>query len=325
MKNIAIVCGGYSGEYQISVQSAEMVKNNLDNDKYNSYIIVIERDEWYYKDDNDKVHRVNKSDFTLDINNETIVFDGVFNSIHGTPGEDGKLLGYFDILNLPYTSCNMETSALTFNKYLCNRFAESIGVNVAKSFSFFIGDTINKEEVIEELGLAIFIKTTQSGASVGVSKVSSHDEFDIAVETAFKEDDRILIEEFLDGREFACGLYLKNKELNILPLAEVITENDFFDFEAKYSHGLAKEVTPPENLSIDDEVNIKATSSLLFNKLDCKGVVRIDYMLTENKLYLIEINTVPGMSEASILLKQVKAMGMTIPNLLDTLVENMFD
>ncbi len=155
--------------------------------------------------------------------------------------------------------------------------------------------------------------------------MSSADEFDTAIETAFKEDNRILIEEFLDGREFACGLYLKNKELNILPLAEVITENDFFDFEAKYTHGLAKEVTPPENLSLNDEVNIKDTSSLLFNKLDCKGVVRIDYMLTENKLYLIEINTVPGMSEASILLKQVKAMGMTIPNLLDTLVENMFD
>lgn len=325
MKNIAIVCGGYSGEYQISIQSAEMVKNNLDCNKYNSFVIVIERNEWYYYGDDNAKHIVNRADFTLNIQNEIIKFDGIFNSIHGTPGEDGILLGYFDLLNLPYTSCNMEISALTFNKYLCNKFVQSIGVNVAKSFSFLLDDKINKEEVVELLGLPLFVKPTKSGSSVGVSKVASYDDFDIAVEKAFAEDDRILIEEFIDGREFACGLFLKNKELNILPLAEIISKNDFFDFEAKYSHGHAEEITPPENLSTEHGIQIKTMSSLLFNKLNCKGVVRIDYILSKAGLYFIEINTVPGMSEASILLKQVEAMGMSKSQLLNIVVENMFD
>ena len=324
MKNIAIVCGGYSGEYNISVETAETVKNNLDSSKYVSYIIYIEKNGWYYRDKKNTSYRINITDFSLSLPEKTVKFDGIFNAIHGTPGEDGKILGYFDMLNIPYTSCNMEISALTFNKYLCNKFVQSIGVNVAKSFSFLSGENINKDEVIESLGLPLFIKPTKSGSSVGVSKVNNVGEFDKAVETAFKEDDRILIEEFIDGREFGCGLFLNNRSLNILPLTEIISKNDFFDYEAKYSGGQADEITPPVNLSIEDETGIKATSSLLFNALGCMGVVRIDYILSNSKLYFIEINTVPGMSKASIIPQQVEAMGMKVDQLFDIVVENMF-
>lgn len=325
MKNIAIVCGGYSGEYEISVQSAKMVKKNLDSSKYKSYIVVIEKDSWYYEDDTNKKHLVNKNDFTLNLSHHIIKFDGVFNAIHGTPGEDGKLLGYFDLLNIPYTSCEMDTSALTFNKYLCNNFVQSLGMNVAKSVSYLAGDNINKDEVISSLELPLFIKPARSGSSVGISKVGSADDFDNAVKKAFKADDRILIEEFIDGHEIACGLFLKNKELNILPLTEIISKNDFFDYEAKYTHGLADEITPPVNLTIEHETDIKAMSSLLYNKLGCKGVVRIDYILTETTLYFIEINTVPGLSPASIVPKQAEAMGITVAQLFNTVVENMFE
>lgn len=324
MKNIAIVCGGYSGEYQISVQSANMVKKNLDDNKYSPYVIVIEKDQWYYEDEDRNKHLIYKDDFSLKLKGQTIKFDGVFNAIHGTPGEDGKLLGYFDMLDIPYTSCGMDTSALTFNKYLCNSFVQSLGINVARSFSFVDGENINKNEVIGSLGLPLFIKPARSGSSVGISKVRSADDFDKAVDIAFKEDNRILIEEFIDGREMACGLFLKNGELNVLPLTEIISKNDFFDYEAKYTSGLADEITPPVNLAIEHETDIKAISSLLYNKLGCRGVVRIDYILTGTLLYFIEINTVPGFSPASIVPKQAEAMGITVAQLFNTVVESMF-
>lgn len=324
MKNIAIVCGGYSGEYQISVQSAEMVKKNLDCNKYKSYVIVIERDTWYHLDDSNNRHLINKNDFTLVLENSIIKFDGVFNAIHGTPGEDGKLLGYFDLLKIPYTSCEMDTSALTFNKYLCNKFVQSLGIDVANSYSFVNGDKIDKDDLVNSLGLPVFIKPARSGSSVGISKVNSMTEFDRAVELAYKTDDRILIEETIVGREIACGLYLKNNELVVLPLTEIISKHDFFDYEAKYTAGLADEITPPDNLSIDHETDIKAISSLLYHKLGCKGIVRIDYILSETTLYFIEINTVPGLSPVSIVPKQAEAMGITVAQLFNTVVENMF-
>ncbi|MAE07767.1 MAG: D-alanine--D-alanine ligase [Bacteroidetes bacterium] len=325
MKNIAIVCGGYSGEYQISVQSAEMVKKNLDNNKYKTYIIFIEKYQWYFKNVDNIHHKIDKSDFSLKLDSDIIKFDGVFNAIHGTPGEDGKLLGYFDLLSIPYTCCNMDTSALTFNKYLCNSFVRSIGIKVAQSFSFLEGEFINKDLVLDSLGLPVFIKPVRSGSSVGISKVTAVDDFDLAVTKAFKTDNRILIEETIIGREIACGLFLKNKELNIFPLTEIISKNDFFDYEAKYTAGLAEEITPPHNLDIEQETDIKAISSLLYNKLDCKGVVRIDYILTESELYFIEINTIPGFSQASIIPRQAKAMGIPISAVFNTIVENMFE
>jgi len=325
MKNIAIVCGGFSGEYSISIESAKMVKKHLNQLLYNSYVIVIKEDSWYHEDETENKYPVNKDDFSLKINNKKIIFDGVFNAIHGTPGEDGKLLGYFDMLKIPYTSCETDTSALTFNKYLCNSYVKTLGVNIAKSFSFIKGEYINKSEIIEALGLPLFIKPSRSGSSVGISKVTKASEFDKAINKAFNTDNRILVEEFVDGREIACGLFLKNKKLIVLPLTEITSKNDFFDYEAKYTKGLAQEVTPPENLDIEHEIEIKALSSLLYNKLGCKGIVRIDFILKKSELFFIEINTVPGLSPASIVPKQAEAMGITIGELFDTVIANMFE
>jgi D-alanine-D-alanine ligase len=201
---------------------------------------------------------------------------------------------------------------------------QSIGINVANSFSFLAGESINKDEVINSLGLPIFIKPARSGSSVGISKVSKVEDFDAAIEKAFITDNRILIEEFIDGREMACGMFLKNDKLVVLPLTEIISKNDFFDYEAKYTNGMADEVSPPVNLGTEQEIDIKALSSLLYNKLDCRGIVRVDYILTNNELYFIEINTVPGLSPASIVPKQAEAMGIPIGELFNTVVENMF-
>lgn len=324
MKNIAIICGGFSGEYEISTQSANMVKQNLNDTKYSSYIVIIERNSWHYFDDNNNKHQINKNDFSIEIDNHKITFDGVFNAIHGSPGEDGGILGYFDSLNIPYTSCDMDVSALTFNKYLCNNFVKSLGIEVANSLSFVAGEKINKEKVIEILGLPLFIKPARSGSSVGVSKVSLIGEFDKAVENAYKADDRIIIEEFIDGREIDCGLFMNKNKLNILPLTEIKTNNEFFDYEAKYTTGKAEEITPPVDLNIEYETDIKAVSSFIYYQLGCKGIVRIDYILTSNQLYFIEINTVPGLSEASIVPKQAKAMGISISALFNITVANMF-
>ena len=324
MKNIAIICGGYSGEYDISVQSAAMVSNHLDSSVFKSYVIVIEQNDWYYKDDKGNSYSIDRNTFTLQIRNSIIKFDGVFNAIHGTPGEDGKILGYFDTLGIPYTSCDMDVSALTFNKYLCNNFVSSLGLNIANSFSFVEGEDIDKELIIKSLGLPLFVKPARSGSSVGVSKVSNADEFEKSISKAFEADNRIIIEEYLDGREIDCGLFKNKKELIILPLTEIITDNEFFDYEAKYTKGKADEVTPPVDLNIEFETDIKAVSSLLYNKLGCKGIVRVDYILTDEKLYFIEINSVPGLSQASIVPKQAEAMGISISELFNITVNNMF-
>jgi len=324
IKNIAIICGGFSGEFNISLQSANMVKQNLNSTKYSSYVIIITQNEWYYQAETKTKHPINKNDFSLLLNGETIKFDGVFNAIHGTPGEDGKLQGYFDMLSIPHSSCQMDTSALTFNKYLCNSFVQTIGVKVANSFSFLSNEPINKSEIINTLGLPVFVKPARSGSSVGISKVNNANEFYKAVKKAFEIDNRIIIEEFIEGREIACGLFLKNKSLVVLPLTEIISKNDFFDYEAKYTSGLASEITPPKNLNPEYETKIKTLSSLIYNKLGCKGIVRIDYILKESTIYFIEANTIPGLSPASIVPQQAKAMGLPISELFDYVIDGMF-
>lgn len=324
MKNIAIVCGGYSGEYQISIQSAATIKENLDKSKFKVFIVIIEKNKWFFKDENNSEYIIDRQDFSLNIDGNRVEFDGVFNAIHGTPGEDGKLLAFFDTIGMPYTSCDMDTSALTFNKYHCNMFVKSLGVNVAKSVSFLKGDIINKEDVIKSLGLPLFVKPVRSGSSVGVSKVNTIEDFDIAIEEAFNIDSRVLIEEFLDGREIDCGLFMDDGNLYILPLTEIISKKEFFDFEAKYSGKMADEITPPINLPVEQETDIKAVSSMIYRKLGCKGVVRLDFMLTKEKLFLIEINTVPGMSANSIIPQQAKEMGVSLERLLTAIVVDMF-
>jgi D-alanine-D-alanine ligase len=323
MKKIAIVCGGNSGEYDISIQSGKVAEKHLDKNKFKEYRIVINKLDWHFKDEKGKKHTVDKADFSLDIDGTKVKFDGVFNAIHGTPGEDGKLQAYFDLLNIPYTSGGVASSALSFNKFYCNHFVRSMGITVADSISLRKGESYQKETVIEALGLPVFVKPVGSGSSVGVSKVNKAEELDTAIQIAFKEDNRILIESFIDGREIACGLVEKGSELIVFPLTEIISKNDFFDYEAKYKEGLAHEITPAK-IPEEVEVDIKTTSSFLYRQMDCKGFVRFDYILTNTGLYFLEVNSIPGMTEASIIPQQAEAYGMNIQELFTIAVEGMF-
>ena len=324
MKNIAIVCGGHSGEFEISMASGKMAFKHIDRKKYRPFLIVIENKQWnWLAGDREKIP-VNKADFTIEKDGETIRFDAVFNAIHGTPGEDGKLQGYFDLLGIPYTSCGVDISALSFNKFLCNRFIQSFGIKTAPSFSFLKGEKRDKAEILKQLGLPVFVKPSGSGSSVGVSKVNRPEEFDEAVEKAFKEDNRILIEEAINGREITCGLVKRGDEILVLPLTEIISQNDFFDYDAKYTKGKANEITPATNLSPEVETDIKTLSSFLYRQMDCKGFVRFDYILTETELYFLELNSIPGMSDASIIPKQAESFGLTKEELFTMVVDNLF-
>lgn len=323
MKNIAIVCGGNSGEYEVSIGSGKAVRKFLDASKYQSYLIEIKQNSWEYVSDEGDRFPVDMSDFSLMLSGKKITFDAVFNAIHGTPGENGILQGYLDLLGIPYTSCGVDTSALTFNKYFCNNFVRSLDVRVAKSLSFKNHESIDKGAVIDSLGLPLFIKPSKSGSSVGISKVKNIDQFDAALKKAFLEDDRILIEEELKGRELTCGVFMKGKEMIVFPLTEIVSHNEFFDYKAKYL-GESDEITPADvDESLDTE--IKTLSSYLYHQLDCKGVVRFDYIVVEEEVYFLEVNTIPGMTEASIVPQQAAAFGMDKKQLFTMIVDVLFE
>lgn len=324
MKKIAIICGGDSGEYEISIKSARVVKDHLNRSKYEGYLVEIKGKEWFYKDEKGEKHFIDKNDFSLPMDNGRLKFDGVFNAIHGTPGEDGKIQGYFSLLGLPHTSCNQDTSALTFNKHLCNKFVSSYGVQVADSLTFFRGETVDLEQVIESLDLPVFVKPARSGSSVGISKVSESIQFPEAVSNAFAEDSQILIEKFIKGRELTCGMINKGEELIVLPITEIISKKEFFDYEAKYNSSLADEITPAE-IDLEVEQDIKTLSAFLFKQLGCKGFVRFDYILSEDNLYFIEVNTIPGMTEESILPQMAADYGMSLTELFGIALDNMFE
>jgi D-alanine-D-alanine ligase len=320
MKNIAIVCGGNSGEYEISVKSAGVVKKHLPKKKYKSYIIEIKGAEWNFINDNGEKIPVDKSDFSVGIGNKKIKFDAVFNAIHGNPGEDGRLQAWFDMLNIPYTSCGVDASVLTFNKYYCNRFAGSFGIKTAPSLSFSKEENPEPEKIIAELGLPLFVKPVANGSSVGVSKAKNKEQLQKAINLAFEFDNRILIEKAIDGKEIACGLFKYNKGIIVFPLTEIVSKNEFFDYEAKYSEGKADEITPAP-IDENSETGIKTLSTFLYNKMDCQGFVRFDYILSGSDIYFLEVNSIPGMSEASIIPKMAQAFGLTLERFFDMVLE----
>ncbi len=321
-KNVAIVCGGNTGEYEISIASAQVVLKNLDSSKYKGYAILINGNHWYYEDQGEK-YPVDKNDFSLDLGKDKIHFDAVFNAIHGTPGEDGKLQGYFDLLGIPYTSCNPATSSLTFNKYFCNRFVSSYGIKTAPGVSFSRGEDPDWKSVVDKLGLPLFVKPVESGSSVGITKVGDIGEMQAAAEKAFAFGDRIIMESYIRGRELACGLINRGSELIVFPLTEIISKKDFFDYEAKYTAGMADEITPAD-VPEEVEQDIKTLSSFLYREMDCKGFVRFDYILSEQGLYFLEVNTIPGISEASIMPKMAATFGMPIGEFFTIALDNLF-
>jgi len=324
-KTIALVTGGFSGEAVISCKSAVTIDNNLDRTKFNVYKIDINPAGWFYENSNGEKTGIDKNDFSLTISGDKIRFDAVFIGMHGTPGEDGKLQGYFDTLKIPYTSCDAGTSAITFNKRYTVAVASFSGIDVAKSVLLIKNSFGSPEEVIQNLKFPVFVKPNNGGSSIGMSKVNKpSDELGAAIEKAFKEDDQVLIEEYIRGREFTIGVFKTKGNIIALPITEVISKKDFFDYEAKYE-GASTEVTPAQ---VDESIaeQVRNTAKKIYALFNCRGVVRIDFIYNEEagKPYMLEINTIPGQSEASIVPQQVRAMGWSLKEFYTRLVEECF-
>lgn len=322
MRTIAIAAGGDSPEFDISVKSAVSVFDVL-SDIYEVYIILIKGESWYWEDKKGRYHSIDKNDFTLRIDDSRIRFDAVFIAIHGSPGENGRLQGYFDMLKIPYTSCGAFCSALTFNKQACKLFLKEYNIPMADSMMIRKGGQIDPEEIIKHIGLPCFIKPNDSGSSFGVSKVNDKDKLMTAVESAFNESNEVLVESFMKGREVACGLVKTRKKNIVFPVTEIISKNEFFDFEAKYTPGKSEEITParlPEELS----GRIRELSSAIYDLLGCRGIVRVDFILIDESPFFLEINTVPGMTSESIIPKQAEAAGMSQKELYSMVIEDLF-
>lgn len=323
MKTIAIVAGGNSSEFEISVKSANNVSNALYT-RYITYVILIQGTNWYWEDKKGRYHNIDKNDFSLVTDECRIRFDGVFVAIHGTPGENGLLQGYFDMLGIPYSSCSAFCSALTFNKQACKLFLKEYKIPMAEAILIRKGEKANTKSITKQIGLPCFVKPNDSGSSFGVSKVKKSEDLIAAIETAFKESNEVLIEAFMDGREVACGVLKTKTNPIILPVTEIISKNEFFDYEAKYTPGKSDEVTPADMPSvITDE--IQRLSSLIYDLLGCKGIVRVDFIIIGQKPYFLEINTVPGMTVESLVPKEVRAAGMTLEDFYSMVVEDMFN
>jgi D-alanine-D-alanine ligase len=327
-KNIALVTGGFSGEAVISYKSATTIDNNLDRSLFNVYKIDINQQGWFYELADGRKTGIDKNDFTLQLDNQKISFDAVFLGMHGTPGEDGKLQGYFDMLNLPYTGCDAATSAITFNKRYAVAIAGMAGIAVAKSVILIKNNFGSPDEIAGTLKFPVFIKPNNGGSSIGMSKVNKpSDELGMAIEKAFKEDDQVLVEEMIKGREFTAGVFKSKGNIIVLPLTEVKADDDqaFFDFVAKYQ-GKSTETTPADvNEMIADK--IRDAAKKIYSVFNCRGVVRIDFIYNEEegKPYMLEVNTIPGQSEASIVPQQVKEMGWSLKEFYTKLIQECFN
>lgn len=320
-KNIALVTGGYSGESVISYKSAETMRNNLDPERWNCYLIDIHPDGWFYVDANGGRSPVDKNDFSITVRDKRIHFDAVLVGLHGSPGEDGKLQGYFDCLNIPYTSCDAATSALTFNKRYTVAVAAFAGIPVARSLHLFRHAPVHADEVLSQLKLPVFVKPNNGGSSLGMSKVSQPADMQAALDKAFQVDSQVLVEEAIIGREFTIGVFRSAGKLITLPITEIVSKNEFFDYEAKYQ-GASEEITPAQ---VEEPVaeQVRAEARKAYEVFNCRGVVRMDfiYEAQAGKPFLLEINTVPGQSEASIVPQQVRAMGWTLREFYSALLD----
>lgn len=316
MENIAIFAGGNSGEKVVSLESAKFVKENLDDNKYKGYVVFVDGKSWKYIDDNKNEFEIDKNDLSVELNGKKVIFHKVYNIIHGDPGENGKLQSYFEMMGIPYTSCNSITSALTFNKFFTNKVVDNMGVKVAKSYHLYKDEEYTIDEIIERTSLPCFVKPNSGGSSIGMSRVNKKEELQKAIDTAFKEDNEVLIEEFIDGTEITCGLINSNESMIALPLCLVDSKKEYFDFEAKYDPKLADELIPAP-IEQELEKSVKAISVFLYKQFNCKGVVRVDYIVTDEEIYFLEINTIPGLAANSIVPKMAREFGWTNKDLLN--------
>ncbi|MEO5911839.1 MAG: D-alanine--D-alanine ligase [Pelobium sp.] len=325
-KNIALLAGGFTGESVVSLNSAKQIESQLDDEFFNVYKIIVNENKWVYLDENHQEISIDKNDFSLSINHSKITFDAVFIIIHGSPGEDGKMQSYFDLLKIPYTTCDATTSALTMNKGYTKAVVQGInGLNTANSLQLFKKEMTNVQEIESQLKLPLFIKPNNGGSSIGMSKVNEWEDLSLAIDKAFAEDSQILVEEFIKGREFTVGIYQHKGQVTVLPITEIKSSKEFFDYEAKYTTGITEEITPAA-LAEEQTLKVGEIVKAIFAKLNCKGVVRVDFILQDftEEFFFIEINTVPGQSANSIIPQQVRATGMSMKDFYTLIIEEAF-
>jgi len=319
-KNIAIVAGGNQSEVIVSLRSAAGIYSFIDKEKFNPYIVTIIGKEWTVEYEGEKI-TIDKNDFSFTHNNLKITFNFAYITIHGMPGEDGKLQGYFDLLEIPYSSCGVLAAALTFNKFFCNSYLKSFGIKVAESILLRKGDSVSAGEVVEKLGLPCFIKPNAGGSSFGVTKVKSAEQILPAIEQAFTEGDEVIMESFLQGTEVTCGIYKTKDKKTVLPVTEVVSENEFFDFDAKYN-GQVQEITPAR-LSEELTKKVQQLTSSIYDIIDAKGIIRVDYIITGGEMiHLLEINAVPGMTATSFIPQQVEAAGLNMMDVMTLVISD---
>lgn len=322
--NIALIAGGDSSERVVSIRSAAQVAGSLDKSKYDVFLIDLAGSDWHYESQDGRHWQVDKNDFSLTVEGVKYILDYALILIHGTPGEDGKLQGYLEMMNIPFSSCGMVSSVITFDKLACKRAVAGTGINLAKEIFIKKGDVVDAAKMVEELGLPMFIKPNASGSSFGVTKVKKEEDILQAVKDAFLESDAVLAEEFIEGREMGCGILITKEKEYILPVTEIISKKDFFDYEAKYTPGVSDEITPAD---IDPETlaQLNKMTKDAYLACGCRGVVRIDFIVRKDGTpYMIEVNSIPGMSDGSIVPQQAAHAGMTLGELFDIVIRDTY-
>ena len=320
MKNIAIIAGGNSSEHEVSMKSGKNIYNEIDETRYNKYLVVLKERDWHVEIGEEKFP-VDKNDFSFTRNGEKILFDFAYITIHGVPGENGLLQGYLDMMGVPYGCCNVLASALTFDKHTCNTYLKSYGVNVADSVMLIRGMAYDVNEIINEVGLPCFVKPNAEGSSFGVTKVKEAAQLEDALKKAFALCQEVLIETFIDGTELTCGVVKAGDMDIVMPIAEVIPKNEFFDFEAKYDPTKSDEIIPAR-ISPELTNRIKTLSSMIYDILRCEGIIRVDYIVRDDEIFMLEVNTTPGMTSNSFVPKMVRAMGGTLREVLTKIIDN---
>ena len=322
MKKVAVIEGGYTKEKSISIKSAKTVFGNLDRAKFYPTRVLIDENEWTAYDEDGR-YSIDKNDFSFIKNGTKLNFDYAFIVIHGTPGEDGKLQGYLEMIGVPYNTSSVPIMALTFQKFHCNQFLKNFGINVPEAVLIKPDDEINEEEILKKAGLPCFVKPTDGGSSFGITKVKAAKDLKSAIKSAFETGTEVIVEENIKGREVTCGVYRDSKVIKALPITEIISDNEYFDYEAKY-HGKSKELTPAD---LDKEMTnkIKALTKEIYGILGMRGIVRIDYIINKDELpFLIEINSVPGMSKESIIPQMLNASKINLKDILSLIINDCY-
>lgn len=326
-RTIAIVCGGDSSEHDVSLRSGQGLYSFFDKERYNIYLVDVKGTDWHVALDNGETIEIDKNDFSFVMNGKHVYFDYAYITIHGQPGENGVMQGYFDLIHLPYSTSGVLVEAMTFDKYVLNNYLRGFGINVADSILLRRGEAYDEEEIAKRIGMPCFVKPAADGSSFGVSKVKNADQLAPALRVAFMESNEVMIEGFLDGTEISQGIYKTAEKTVVLPATEVVTTNEFFDYDAKYN-GQVQEITPA-SLSPETAEEVAKTTSRIYDILHANGIIRIDYIISKDKdgkdkVNMLEINTTPGMTVTSFIPQQVRAAGLDIKDVLSEIVENQF-